>query len=131
MNYKYLKMDESVPLSFTHNHLVITEYAFQASNLMNTSNRDIYPRFGQLIQFNFNNTPFESSSNSIFAMQTILDFPGIARHHGLRLYGAYQKKTEPDYTFSDFIILPRGYDQIFRNQLASFFCSLFHAFVFA
>ncbi len=120
MNYKYLKMDESVPLSFTHNHLVITEYAFQASNLMNTSNRDIYPRFGQLIQFNFNNTPFESSSNSIFAMQTILDFPGIARHHGLRLYGAYQKKTEPDYTFSDFIILPRGYDQIFRNQLASF-----------
>jgi hypothetical protein len=120
LNYKYLRMDEAVPISFTHNHLFVPEYALQASNLMNTSNRDIYPRFGQQIQFNFNNTPFASSNNSIFAMQTILDFPGIARHHGLRIYGAYQKKTEPDYSFSDFIILPRGYEQIFRNQLASF-----------
>jgi len=120
LNYKNLKMDESVPMNFIHEQIIAVKYALTATNLMKTSLRDLYPRFGQQLQLNFNNTSFETGFNSIFAGQATMDFPGIARHHGLRLYGAYQKKTENDYTFSDYIILPRGYEQIFRNEIASF-----------
>jgi hypothetical protein len=86
---------------------------------MKTSLRDLYPRWGQQLQVDFNNTPFEEGINSIFALQMTLDFPGIERHHGLRLYGGYQKKIENYYTFSDYIIFPRCYDQIFRNEIVS------------
>jgi hypothetical protein len=113
-------MDESVPMNFIHDQVVAVRYALLTTNLMKTSSRDLYPRFGQQLQLNFNHTPFGNGFNSIFAGQATLDFPGIARHHGLRLYGAYQKKTENDYTFSDYIILPRGYEQIFRNEVVSF-----------
>jgi hypothetical protein len=87
---------------------------------MNTSTRDLFPRFGQQLLLNFNHTTFESKLDWIYAGQVYLDFPGILKHHGLRLYGAYQKKSETDYSFSDFIVFPRGYDNIFRDELASF-----------
>jgi len=120
MNYKYLNMDKSVPESFTNNQVITLGYSIQASNLMNTSTRDLFPRFGQQLLLNFNHTTFESKLDWIYAGQVYLDFPGILKHHGLRLYGAYQKKSETDYSFSDFIVFPRGYDNIFRDELASF-----------
>jgi hypothetical protein len=49
-----------------------------------------------------------------------MDFPGIARHHGLRLYGGYQKKRVTFYSFSDYIIFPRGYTNIYRDEIYSF-----------
>ncbi len=120
LSYKVLKMDESIPFGFEHRQIVATDYSFKATNRQKTSLRDLYPRWGQQVQVNFSNIPFNEGSNSIFAGQLTLDFPGIARHHGLRLYGAYQQKTENYYTFSDFIDFPRGYNDIFRNNISSF-----------
>jgi hypothetical protein len=120
LNYKYLRMDEAIPMHFTHDKIIAVNYFLKAANMMKTSLRDLYPHWGQQLQINFNNTPFENGYNTIFAGQVTLDFPGIARHHGLRLYGGYQKKTENYYTFSDYIIFPRGYDQIFRNEIVNF-----------
>lgn len=120
LSYKYLKMDESVPDQFEHKKIIAADYSLNATNLMKTSLRDLYPRWGQQLQINYNHTPFEEGSNSIFAGQLTLDFPGIARHHGLRLYGAYQKKNENYYTFSDYINFPRAYTNIFRNNIYSF-----------
>lgn len=120
LNYKYLRMDEAVPINFTHDKIIAVNYTLLATNLMKTSLRDLYPHWGQQLQINFNNTPFEEGINSIFAGQLTLDFPGIARHHGLRLYGGYQKKTENYYNLSDYVIFPRGYNQIFRNEIVCF-----------
>jgi hypothetical protein len=113
-------MDESIPYNFEHNKIFSVNYSLQATNLMKTSLRDLYSRWGQQLQLNFNNTPFEKGLNSIFAGQLTLDFPGISRHHGIRIYGAYQKKVDPYYSYSDYILFPRGYDQTFRNEVYSF-----------
>jgi hypothetical protein len=120
MNYKNLKMDASVPFGFDHDQIVAVKYSLIASNEIKTSQRDIYPRWSQLLQLNYSNTPFINSSNSIFAGQLTMDFPGIGRHHGLRLYAGYQKRTEDFYPFSDIIIFPRGYTEITRDEMYSY-----------
>ena len=117
--YKYLKMDKSSSLKFTHDRITSMEYSVYAYNQFKTSYRDLYPRWGQIIQFNFNNTPFGSGYNSILAGQAILYFPGILKHHGLRLYGGYQTKSVDYYIFSDIITYPRGYTDINLDQSAS------------
>ncbi len=120
LTYKYLNMDESIPITFDHENIISAFYSLIASNEKKTSQRDIYPRWSQLLELNYNNTPFESSPNSIFAAQLTMDFPGIGRHHGLRFYGGYQKRIEDFYPFSDFIIYPRGYTDIKRDEIYSF-----------
>jgi len=120
LTYKYLNMDESIPVTFDHENIISAFYSLIASNEKKTSQRDIYPRWSQLLELNYNNTPFESSPNSIFAAQLTMDFPGIGRHHGLRFYGGYQKRIEDFYPFSDFIIYPRGYTDIKRDEIYSF-----------
>ena len=120
LTYKYLNMDESIPITFDHENIISAFFSLIASNEKKTSQRDIYPRWSQLLELNYNNTPFESSPNSIFAAQLTMDFPGIGRHHGLRFYGGYQKRIEDFYPFSDFIIYPRGYTDIKRDEIYSF-----------
>jgi hypothetical protein len=125
LNYKHLKMDESVPFGFDHDQIIALNYSMIASNEIKTSQRDIYPRWSQLLELNYSNTPFISSSNALFAGQVTMDFPGIGRHHGLRLYAGYQKRTEDVYPFSDMIIFPRGYTEITRDEIYS--CSAMYS----
>lgn len=120
LNYKSLKMDEPVKVTFEQDRIVTAGYSLLATNEMKSSPRDMGPRWAQYLQLNYSNTPFNNQSSSIFAGQATLSFPGIARHHVLGLYGAYQKKNEHFYTFSDLIVLPRGYTEIERKELFSF-----------
>jgi len=120
MNFKSLKMDESVHAKFEFNQIVTVDYSLLATNEMKSSPRDMGPRWAQKLQINYSNTPFYNESNSVFSGQATFSFPGIARHHVLGLYGAYQKKMETFYSFSDLIILPRGYSEIDRKELFSF-----------
>jgi hypothetical protein len=119
MNYKYLKMDDPA-YKFYHDKIIAVNYSLITSNKLKMAQRDLFPRWGQEMKLNYNNTPFEEYSNSLFAGQVTLDMPGIARHHGLRLYGAYQKRVEDFYSFSDIIIFPRGYTEINRDEIYSF-----------
>lgn len=119
VNYKSLRMNESVPLDFTYDEIITMRYSLLASNTIKTSARDIYPRWSQLIQLDFSNTPFINSTNSVFAGQLALGLPGLGRHHVINLYGAYQKKTEDIYPFSDLIVFPRGYTDIIRKEIFS------------
>jgi hypothetical protein len=120
LNYKYLKMDESVPITFEHDKIIAVNYSLIASNKLKTSQRDIFPRWSQELKLNYNYTPFVNGPNSIMSGQMTMDFPGIGKHHGLRLYGAYQKKHETFYPFPDYIVFPRGYTMIDRNEIYSF-----------
>jgi hypothetical protein len=113
-------MDDDISLDFDHDKIIALNYYLTATNIMKTSQRDIYPRWGQQLQVNFNDTPFGNGINKIISGQVTLDFPGIVRHHGLRLYGGYQKKTENYYTFSDYIVFPRGHNQISAKEISSF-----------
>jgi hypothetical protein len=125
LKYTSLKMDKSVGSDFMYDKILAASYSFLATNKIKTSARDLFPKWGQQIQFDFENTPFEEVNNSIFAGQATLDFPGLFRHHGLRLYTGFQKKIENYYTFADKIIFPRGQEDIFRDEMVS--CSALYS----
>jgi hypothetical protein len=120
MNYKYLDPYENNPIEFDPFQITVINYSLVASNSMKTSQRDLFPRWSQKLELNFSDTPFNSNDNSIFAAQLTMDLPGIGWHHGLHLYGGYQKKNESNYSYSDLIVFPRGYTNIFENEIYSF-----------
>lgn len=120
LNYKLLKMENQVPVRFDHTELTSLNFAMISYNRMKTSQRDIYSKWGQQLQVNYNYTPFNNELNSVFAAQLSLDFPGLMRHHALHLYGGYQKKTSTFYTYSDYISFPRGYTGIPGDEVYSF-----------
>ncbi len=120
VNFKNLRMNESVPLDFEFKNIVSLKYSLLASNIIKTSPRDIFPHWSQQLQLDFSNTPFINSTNSIFSAQLTFDFPGLFRHHGIHLYGAYQKRNEDIYPFEDIIFFPRGYTEIERDEISSF-----------
>jgi hypothetical protein len=120
VTYKLMKMDKSVPLTFIEDHLTALDYSFSAYNQMKTSLQDLYPRWAQVVTFNFSHTPFGKKYNSILGGQVLLYLPGVARHQGFRLYAGYQSRVEPDYGFSDVISYPRGYSGIYLDRAWSF-----------
>jgi hypothetical protein len=120
MNYKYLDPNKNNPIEFDPFQITVVNYSLVASNILKTSQRDLLPRWSQKLELNFNNTPFNINDNSFFAAQLTMDLPGFGKHHGLHLYGAYQKKTETNYSFSDVIFFPKGYTSIFENEIYSF-----------
>ncbi len=86
-------------------------YRIYGYNILKTSARDINPRWGQLLEFDYAHTPFSGAQlGDISAVQARLYFPGIGRHHSLSIYGAYQQRLGKDYIFSDLVNLPHGFD---------------------
>jgi hypothetical protein len=118
--YKLMKMDPSVPTLFSEDHIIALNYSISAYNQMKSSLQDIYPRWAQVVTFNFSNTPFGKKYNSILASEVFLYLPGFIRHHGLRVYAGYQRQAVDDYRFSDFINYPRGYSGIYSDEAVSF-----------
>jgi len=119
INYKNMEMDESTPFDFYQKQIIGLKYSMKASNKYKTSLRDIYPKWSQEIQLDYNNTPFQDSTNSLLAGQFTVDLPGIGKHHGVRLYAGYQKRVDTNYPFEDIIIFPRGYTNIYSEDIYS------------
>jgi len=85
-------------------------YRLYAYNYLKSNARDIAPRWGQTLDLNFRHTPFgDNNLGTIGSVESMLYFPGIARHHSLRIYGAWQKRQSSDYTYANLINFPRGY----------------------
>jgi len=65
----------------------------------------------------YRHSPFgDRDLGTIWSAAGTLYFPGFARHHGLKIYGGYQEKTFKS-SFSDLISYPRGYANLYNNQL--------------
>jgi len=103
-NFINIKHNSSTPDDFISGNIQAMEYRFYAYNQIQTSSMDLYPRWGQTIDINFRDTPFSGHSlGDIWSFETWLFFPGIVRHHGLRIYYGYQDKTTGEYSFSDLV----------------------------
>lgn len=78
--------------------------------------RDIFPRFGQIIDLQYRHSPFqEFGMGSIFAARGIFYFPGFIRHQGFRFSAGHQEKrqNEPqpnviNYSYGNILPFPRG-----------------------
>jgi hypothetical protein len=119
VTYKSMEMDELVSEWYDPDRIFTMDSKMLLSNQMKTSYRDLFPRWGQEINLNYNRTLDRNNTNSVFAGDLKLYFPGIGKHHSLELYAGYQKKEEVYYHFPDFILFPLGYTNIFQNEIVS------------
>ncbi len=114
INQKFLDMLGPDPDSIRFRETSITSpnYRFYAYNQYKTSPKDIYPLWGQSIDLVFRHTPFSEDVSNQLGMSGWLFFPGIVPHHGIRIYGGYQKTETGNYSFSNLVAIPRGYNNI-------------------
>ena len=118
--YNYLRMDPGSELKFVNDRFHSLEYRLYFYTQSRMAQRDIIPRWGQVLDINYRHTPFDTDTiNSIFSAEVSAYFPGLFRHHGLRLYGGYQDRVADDYTYSGLLTLPRGYSGIYADELMS------------
>ena len=121
VKYDYFKNFPTTETTNYHRHTFNgLSYGLHSYNIIKTSKKDIYPRWGQILDLNFRNTSFDNKdSSSIFSIATVCYFPGLFNHHGLRVYGGFQKKTIKFFRYSDLIAYPRGYYNQFDDELTS------------
>ncbi|WP_345250160.1 hypothetical protein [Nibrella saemangeumensis] len=93
-------------------------YAFSYSRTLRQSRRDVAPRWGQALSATWRTTPFGGSLNGeLWAVQGSLFFPGLLKHHSLRLRGGYQQQMRGTYRFSPAVFFPRGQSYVSFDQL--------------
>ena len=96
-------------------------YRIYAYNYIKSNNKDMGPRWGQTLDLNFRHTPFgDNNLGTIRSLETMLYFPGFARHHSLRIYGGWQQRVNGDYTYATLVNYPRGYFNRADEKLQSF-----------
>lgn len=84
-------------------------YGFSYSRLLRQSKRDVAPRWGQTLSANYRTTPFGGQlTGEQWGIQANLFFPGLAKHHSLRLRAGYQEQARGTYQFSSIVFFPRG-----------------------
>ena len=119
-SYKYLRMDPEEERRFRKDRFHSLDYRVFMYAQSRRSQRDLQPRWGQLLQLNYSFTPFEADTgSSIFAANGLLYFPGVFRHHGFRLYGGFQHRHVELYRYGNIINFPRGYTGIYADKAVS------------
>lgn len=120
VSQKFRKMHRDSKYNFVTNQFTSLTYQFYAYNQLKTSLRDIFPKWGQSINLAFRNTPFGGDLNQQFYSSANIYLPGIIQHHGIKLYGAYQKTELSNYPYSNIINIARGYNNINFKEMYSF-----------
>ena len=106
------------------------DYGLFFYNLRKRSIRDVATRWGQVLQFTYRHSPYgDYDFGSLFGVHSSVYFPGLFRHHSIRINNDYQKKLRGDfagvnssgykmhYGFSDFIKFARGYTAQYNDEL--------------
>jgi hypothetical protein len=106
---------------FSNTIFIPLTYRLYAQNLLQQGHRDLQPALGQVIDLIYRYSPFGNRNyGTIWSAEGTLYFPGLVKHHGLRIYGGYQQRqTIADRSFSDLISYPRGYTNLDNSQLFS------------
>ncbi len=120
-----LLADPTTPAGFPKHTIQRMDYRLYFSRTIKSDAKDMYPRWGQIFDGNFRNTPFDGKTmGSILSAEGNFYFPGFFRHHGFWLYAGYQQKERKKsnaYDFSDLISYPRGFSGQENHKLCSFF----------
>lgn len=117
-----LSADPSTPRGFHVHDLQSVDYRMFFSRTVISGIRDVYPKWGQVVDINFRNTPFKVSSGEIFSAEGSFYLPGFVKHHGILVNAGWQERVHrstDSYLFSNMISYPRGYSEKFDNTLIS------------
>jgi len=123
----------TTPAKFTKGNINTIDYRIYGYHVLKTCERDLYPKWGQTIEFNFRHSPFGISNyGNIASAETYLYVPSVINHHGFKLYGGIQKRTKGTsiYAFSDLINYPLGSYALYSDQLYSASVSYFYPLLY-
>lgn len=95
-------------------NLVYNNFTLSAFRLLKRSRRDINSKWGQQVEVNSFETPFGGDFNGrLISAFGALYFPGLARHHSIWTYGAWQhtkfEQSRQNYVFRNQAPTPRGH----------------------
>ncbi len=116
INARYLKIVNTSSFYFKNNRLYLLSYGLSAYRFLKRSPKDIMPRWGQQVFFNFQQTLQGKNSSEVFSAEGKFYFPGFAFHQGFSVYAGYQNQNLGDYLFSNQIAVPRGYTGLFPTN---------------
>jgi len=106
---KILTLDKNQGVTLKESQFTLLTYSLYGYHNLKKSRRDIYSRWSQFIYGIYNHTPFSSDPSGIGYVSGALTFPGIMRHHGLRVFLSQQWKKTGLYPYGDYSSVPRGY----------------------
>jgi len=115
------KPDTSLNKLYPDGYTALT-YRLYLYNLLNQSNQNLMPRWGQQLDIVFRHTPIGSYDlGTLFGIQGVLYFPGFSRNDGFKLYQGFQNKTIANngYSFANLIRFPRGFYGYQNNKMYS------------
>ncbi|WP_289054721.1 TolB family protein [Carboxylicivirga marina] len=130
-NEEYV-IDYSETITYEGIDIKSTNYSFFAYNLLRSTQRDVASRWGQVLELSYRNTPFGGwDYGSILGIHSRLYFPGIGRHHAIRIDNDWHFKEKGEIhksgetynhhlIFSDYVRFPRGVNGIVNDDLYSF-----------
>ena len=84
-------------------------YSFLFYRYQKTSLRDLAPRLGIMAQSSYLYAPWNEQFGNIYFLYARAYLPGVARHHSLRIAGAWQHETPTHYLLGSMLSFPRGY----------------------
>ena len=91
------------------------------SNFDRSAIRDIYPRWAQIIDFNYCFAPFDKTIyGSAVSLKTAFYFPGLFPNQSLKIRLEAEKQDHEKYLYTNFSSLPRGYYNILSTEIQVF-----------
>ena len=103
---RYLYSRETGDYQYGLNRL---HYSLVFARLLKTSMRDLAPRLGFLVQGAFMHAPWNEQYGHIYFLYGRAYLPGVARHHSLRIAGAWQEEKPKVLMLGSILPFPRGY----------------------
>jgi hypothetical protein len=88
------------------------------SNYSRSVNRDIYPRWAQVLDFNYSYAPFDRNLyGTMGTLKTTFYFPGLLPHNSLKFRFEKEKQTPVKFLYGNRASYPRGYKNIMSREL--------------
>lgn len=98
--------------------LHVVQYSLSYNHQLLRSRRDVAPRWAQSLTAVWRTTPFGAGLQAEqWGVQGSLYFPGLLKHHSLRLRGGYQQQDQDQYQFSSLVFYPRGQSYVSLDRL--------------
>ncbi len=88
------------------------------SNVFRNALRDIYPKWGQVIDLNYLFAPFDRNIyGTSLTIKTTFYFPGFLRDNGIRIRYEKEKQDPSRFFYGNRVLHPRGYKDIISLEL--------------
>ena len=97
------------PESLSENNYQKLSAGFNIYHYRKSSVRDLYPKWGAIGRFRYVNSSFTNLRKSdMLCLEGIFYVPGLAKHHGIRVYGGTQLRTVGTYNSDNVVPFIRG-----------------------